>query len=101
MVFYYNIDISLQPCATTLDQIAKIDTIINSLLTVGLTSVLNGDTAQYSLDTGQTKVMKTFNNPKAITDAIKEYRSIRQDLVNMITPRSVRLVDSKNFGYGR
>jgi hypothetical protein len=92
---------NLESCASIESKIDKIDLIIDSLFTVAMTSVLNGDTMQYTLDTGQTKVMKTFNSPKMVTDAIKEYESIRQMYVNKITPRNIRLVDSKNFRHGR
>lgn len=97
-VQYINIDYRMQDCASIEAQIALIDGIITSLFQVALISVGNGDTVQYSLDTGQTKIQKTYSNPKAVTDALWEYRRLRQALVNSLQPRNVRLVDSKNFG---
>lgn len=96
-VQYIKLDWRLQPTADIQAYITQLDTIINSLFTVALISVGNGDTVQYSLDTGQTKIQKTYSSPSAVTDAIWEYRKLRQDYVNMLTPRAVRLMDSKSF----
>ena len=41
MVLYYELDANFQTCSTTKEIIAKIDNIINALLTTALNSVLN------------------------------------------------------------
>ena len=97
MIQYYTLDYNFATCQSITDKIAKIDIIIDSLLTVALVSVMNGDTAQYTLDTGQTKISKSFNNPKMVTDAIRDYEAIKQMYANKLTPRMLRLVDSKNL----
>jgi ASC-1-like (ASCH) protein len=100
MVTYVNVDYNFQSCTTIKAKIAKIDAIINSLFDTALKSVANGDTVEYTLDTGQSKINKIFSSTESVTKAIKEYESIRQMYVNKITSRVVRLVDSKNFNNG-
>jgi hypothetical protein len=85
-------------------KIAKLDAIISSLMDTALVAVANGDTVQYNLDTGQTKISKVYNEPSAILNAIKGYETLRKYYINQLTPRNVRLVDSRNFiprRYGR
>lgn len=96
-VNYVLIDYNMQPGTAITDKIAKIDIIIDSLYNVALLSVAQGDTMEYTLDTGQTKVSKKYTSPKEVTDAITAYERIRQMLVNKIQSRVVRLIDSKNF----
>ncbi len=100
MITYVMVDGNLQDPNDIKANIVLIDQIISQLLNTALKAALNGDTVEYTLDTGQTKIHKTYNNPKAITDAIMNYRRIRQTYVSMLTSRITRLVDSKNFNNG-
>lgn len=102
MVTYVNIDYNFDNCGkNTKAKLKKIDAIIDSLLNTALKSVANGNTIEYTLDTGQTKIHKVFSTTKSVTDAIKEYESIRQMYINQMSSRVVRLVDNKNFNRGR
>ena len=78
--------------------IVLIDKIITQLLNTALTAALNGDTVEYTLDTGQTKVNKVYTTPKQITDAILEYKKLRGLYASQLGSRVVRLVDIKIFG---
>jgi len=83
--------------ATVLANIAKIDALINSLLNTAIASVNLGNVVEYELDTGQTKTRTIYAKTSDITATIAEYEKIRQMYENMLVPRVVRLVDSKNF----
>jgi hypothetical protein len=97
MVLYYKLDANFESCASVKEKIAKIDAIIDALFTTALNSVTNGDTVEYTLDTGQSKIHKVFSSTKSVTDAIKSYETIRTMYVNKLSDRVVRLVDSKNL----
>lgn len=96
-VYYVALDVNMETCTTLKAKIAKIDAIIDSLLTTALKSVGNGDTVEYTLDDGQTKINKVYSSTASVTNAIQEYEKIRIMYVNRLQGRHVRLVDSKNF----
>lgn len=100
MVTYILVDANFQDKTDIKSIIKKIDNIINSLLDTALKSVLNGDTVEYTLDTGQTKINKVFSSTSSVTKAIEDYRKLRQVYANMLSSRVIRLVDSKNFNNG-
>lgn len=85
-------------CATSIkDKIARIDAIINALLTTALKAVETGNIQQYSLDNGQTKINTAYRNPKEVLESIEGFERIKTLYSNKLTPKIVRLVDSKNF----
>lgn len=97
---FIKLDVTLQSGrtrATVLANIARIDALINSLLTTAMSSVTLGNIVEYELDTGQTKTRTIYAKTTDITNAIMKYEKIRQFYENMLSPRVVRLVDSKNF----
>ncbi len=100
MVTYMLIDANFESCTGIKAKITKIDAIISALFDTALKSVANGDTVEYTLDTGQTKINKIFSSTESVTKAIQDYEKIRQLYVNKISSRVVRLVDSKNFNNG-
>lgn len=97
MVLYYELDANFQTCSTTKEIIAKIDNIINALLTTALNSVLNGDVVEYKIDTGQTTQNVVYRNPEAITKTIEGYRKIRAMYVRDIIGGTQLIIDSKNL----
>lgn len=100
MITYMKIDANFESCENIKAKVVKIDAIISSLMDTALKSVMNGDTVEYTLDTGQTKINKVFSTTESVTRAIKDYEAIRQMYVNKLNSRVVRLVDSKNFNRG-
>jgi len=100
MIQYIKIDANFESCTSIKAKIAKVDIIISSLMDTALKSVMNGDTVEYTLDTGQTKINKVFSTTQSVTKAIKDYEAIRTMYVNKLNSRVVRLVDSKNFNRG-
>lgn len=79
------------------ERIIAIDEIIDALLTTALTTVNQGNIAEYELDTGQTRNRVKYNSSESVMSAINMYENLRQRYVNKITPRMVRLMDQKNF----
>lgn len=79
------------------ERIVAIDEIIDALLNVALTTVNQGNIAEYELDTGQTRNRVKYNTSESVMAAIDMYENLRQRYVNKITPRMVRLMDQKNF----
>lgn len=100
MIQYIKIDANFESCTSIKAKIAKVDIIISSLMDTALKSVMNGDTVEYTLDTGQTKINKIFASTQSVTKAIKDYEAIRTMYVNKLNSRVVRLIDSKNFNRG-
>lgn len=100
MITYLKIDANFESCTSIQAKITKIDAIISVLFDTALKSVANGDTVEYTLDTGQTKINKVFTTTQSVTKAIKDYEAIRIMYVNKLKSRVVRLVDSKNFNRG-
>lgn len=98
MITYCLVNVSMYSSNDIKTRIAKIDAIISQLEDTALVAAMNGDTVEYTLDTGQTKVNKVYTTPKQINDAISAYELTRSRLVLKLQPRMVRLVDIKNFG---
>jgi hypothetical protein len=79
------------------ERIIAIDEIIDALLTTALTTVNQGNIAEYELDTGQTRNRVKYNTSESVMSAINMYENLRQRYVNKLSPRIVRLMDQKNF----
>lgn len=100
-VFYFTFDANMRTCADIKSKIIKIDAILDSLFETALSSVANGDTVEYTLDTGQSKIHKVFATTASVTQAIKDYETLRAMYAQKLTSRVVRLVDSKSLpNYG-
>lgn len=93
----FKINTQQQTPAQIKTKIGQLDTIISALYDTAMVSVGNGDKIMYRIDTGQTKHEVTFSTTKSIVDAIEGYEKLRSMLQNKLSPRKVRLVDSKNF----
>lgn len=93
----FKINTQQQTAAQITAKIAQIDAILSSLYNTALVSVGNGDVAEYEIDTGQTKQKVKYTSASSVTNAISEYEKIRDMLRAKLSPRQVRLMDSKNF----
>lgn len=96
-ILYYKLDANFTDCTSTEAKIAKIDEIINQLLTTALTAVNTTGYVSYKIDTGQTIQEVTYRSPTVIADTVREYRRIRQLFVNDIVGNSWRNIDGKNL----
>jgi len=94
---YFIIPTGAQTRTQICDKIAKLDLLIDSLYTVAITSVGNANIIEYEINTGQTKQRVEYSTAKQVTDAIAQYEKLRDMLRVKLTPRVVRLSDSKNF----
>ncbi|MBL4809478.1 MAG: hypothetical protein JKY43_05410 [Phycisphaerales bacterium] len=95
--YFFKIDSNGRTPVQIKNKIAQIDALLDSLFTTALTSVGNGNIVQYKLDTGQTKTDVTYSSTSSVTDAIEKYENLRQRYVNMLSPRVVKMMDSRNF----
>jgi len=97
MVVYQSINFDLRSCADIKAKIAKIDEVLASLTDVAIVAAMNGDTIEYTLDTGQSKIHKIFSSQSSIKKSIMDYEQLRTYYVNKLSTRVTRLVDGKNF----
>lgn len=100
MILYENLDTNFESCTSIKAKIAKIDGIINALLTTALTSVQKGNKIQYTIDDGQTKQTVIYSKVTDITDAINAYERIRQIYANKLTGNEFRNLDARNLKRG-
>jgi hypothetical protein len=100
-ILYYSMDADFETCTTTRAKIAKIDAIIDSLMTTALKSVATGNYVQYKVDTGQTKTDVTYASTESVTKAIKQYEALRQLYVNRIIGNEYINIGGKNLKFRR
>jgi len=96
-ILYFKIENLNQSSEQVKLKIASIDAIILSLYDTALKSVGTGNMIEYEIDTGQTKQRVQYSTTDSVIQAIQGYEKIRKMLVNSLSPRSFRLMDSKNF----
>jgi hypothetical protein len=94
---FFRIDSGARTRTEILAIIAQIDALISSLYSTAIQSVANGGTAEYEIDTGQTKQKVKYTSTESITVAIQGYEKLRTMMENKLQSRIVRLVDEKNF----
>ena len=94
-------------CAPDLrTKIIRMDQIINAFSDALLAGALDSNTAEYSLDDGQSKVKETTRSPAELVKSIEAMEKLRNMYVvryNKLNTGSIfRLMDSKNLrsGYG-
>ena len=97
MVVYDSASIYIEGAADLRDRIARMEAIINALMTTAIKAVEQGDISEYMLDDGQTKIKAVYKDPDQITAAIIGFERIKQIYINRLNGRGIRLVDSKNF----
>lgn len=82
-----------------ISRIQQIDAMISSLLTTAMTAVTTGNIAEYEIDTGQTRQQVKYTSVESVAKSIEEYQRLRNMFANMLSPKVVRLVDSKNLRF--
>jgi len=96
-VIFYKLDAVGRTKAQIQAKIAQLDVLIDALLVTALPSVNNSNIFQYKLDTGQTKTDIIYRSAGDVMNDLKKYEHMRIYYLNMLTPRQVKLVDSRNF----
>jgi hypothetical protein len=83
-------------------KIAALDSIIDTLYSV-LVRVAGGeDVQEYQLNTSQTIIKLSGRSVSQITASIQALKIQREDYINRLNGRTIRMMDSKNFpNYGR
>lgn len=91
--------VNYQSDASLRAKITEIDALINELLNTAMKSVTQGNIAEYELDTGQTRTRIKYTSVGSITQAVTDYKKLRQMYVNELnrTTGHVRLVGEQNF----
>lgn len=97
MAIYFKLCADTQSPESIRALIAQIDLIVSSLLTTALTSVTQGKVAEYEIDTGQTRQKVRYRTLGEVNKAISEYQTLRIMYQNLLTGRTFRLVDQRNF----
>lgn len=97
MVIYDSASIYIEGATSLCDKIARIDTIIDALMTTALQSAANENIEEYWLDDGQSKIKTIYRGTAQIMESIKSFETIKQLYVNRLNGRVVRLVDSKSL----
>lgn len=96
-ILIFKLNSGQQTRAQICTKIEQLDAIIASLYNTALTSVGTGNYVKYKIDTGQTKQEVEYSTTESVVKAIASYEKLRQMLQNKLTPRVVRMMDSKNF----
>ena len=93
---YPNCQRYLQSATDIADKIAKIDAVIDALLEASLMGGETGNTEEYNLDDGQSKIRQIYRSPEEIAKAIETYEKLKTRYMNKINPQSVVLRDLKS-----
>lgn len=97
MITYDTVGLYLETATTNQEKITAIDAIISALLTTAANAAGNENISEYSLNDGQVIIKTNYRGVESIYKSIAAFRKLRQEYINMINGRVVRLVDGKNF----
>lgn len=82
-------------------KIVAIDACIDALLTSVLVAAGKGAVSEYFLNDGQTVMKTVYRSPEAVIRSVELLRKLRQQYINDINPRQVRLVSANNLILGK
>ena len=97
MIYFDSEAIYINSCTDARAKIVAINACIDALLTSVLEAAGKAGTEEYMLNDGQTVIKKMYRNPNTVTEMISALRIVRQQYINDINNRSVRLMPGKNF----
>ena len=87
----------IQSATTLVEKIKKLDAIIEALENLALKSAEGADISKYMLNDGQTTISTEYRSPLEITNSLFQYEKIRQNYLNKLDGRSVKLIDKGIF----
>lgn len=96
-VYYDSAAVYIDSATSLCDKIARVDAIIDGLLTNALKAAENDNIQEYSLNDGQTVIKTVYRGASAVLESIHSFERIKQLYVNRLNGRMIRLVDVKNF----
>lgn len=97
MVIYSNEFDFVASCASRRAKITAIEAIQDTLLVKMAAGALNSDKKSYMLNDGQTQISVTYNSVAEMQLMWENLERLKNKLINSLTGRVVRLVDSKNL----
>lgn len=98
MVFFENCSVYISSRTTLEAKIAAIDAIITALYAQMLVLATQDSPVQeYLLNDGQTTIKAMYRSEASISKTIDILNKQRNELINQLNGRVVRMVDSKNF----
>ena len=103
MVYFDSAAIFVNSSTELCDKIAKIELILDALLTNAMVAASNDNIREYSLNDGQTIIKTEYSGTDAVMKSYNAWEKIRQMYINRLNGRMVRLVDGKsvyNFRHG-
>lgn len=77
-------------------KVIRIEAIQDALLTSALTAASEGSN-EYQLNDGQTIIKMAYRTPEQISKAYEAFEKIKNEIVNQLNGRMVRLMDGRNF----
>lgn len=97
MVIYDSAQIYIDSATSLKEKVARIDVIIDALLTTATKAAAGDNISEYSLNDGQTQIRTTYKGADQVFESIRTFERLRQMYINRMNGHSFRLVDSKNF----
>ncbi len=77
-------------------RVQRIEAIQDALMTSALTAASKGSN-EYQLNDGQTIIKMVYRTPEQISKAYEAFEKIKNEIVNQLNGRMVRLSDGRNF----
>jgi hypothetical protein len=77
-------------------KVIRIEAIQDALLSYALTAASKGSN-EYQLNDGQTIIKMVYRTPEQISKAYEAFEKIKNEIVNQLNGRMVRLSDGRNF----
>lgn len=104
MEIYESADIYIENGTTIQDRIARIDAVIDALLTTAIKAAAKDGISEYSLNDGQTTIKTVLKGSDSVAASIAAYRRLKKLFIEDLNTRSVgrcmHLIDSKNLTRG-
>lgn len=96
-VLYFYLDANFGACQTYLDRIAKIQTLIDSLLLAAAKIANTANHASYKIDDGQGVQEVVYRSPMEIMKAVKAYEFMITYYQNKLLGNEYRNIGGKNL----
>lgn len=98
MIIFDSADIFIESASSLQDKIAKIDLVIDALLTNALKAAANQNISEYSLNDGQTQIKTAYKGTESVMKSIEAFEKLKTYYtIKLNGGRMTRLVDGRNF----
>lgn len=96
-VYYEHPRAYIESSSSRVEQIEKIDTIINCLLDAAIKAATGEEVGEYSLDDGQTKIRSVSRSTEEIAISIERMKSLKNILIKDINGHIIQLKDHNSL----